>query len=837
MATRRRKKKELTVDEAVVHILADERVVWFPVRHFSPACAWHVGRLIREIKPAAVLVEGPDDATPLIPYIVHADTRPPLTLFSSYVDKRNHFGLNGVVSPSVETPARFRAWWPATSYAPEYVALQAGHEVGAELAFIDAPVTATVRIHHARTKDTQQLVSDRHLAENAYFEALRTAQRRRSFDEFWNANFEAAGFRQDTLTFMRNVLTFAWCARNVGTAGPEAQKALEADGTLLRERHMRWFVDDALKRHPDGRIVVVTGAFHSAALPWTKRKKATAKRDRNLETLLTAHSFKALATLYSLNTMPAYAQAVWDQAGEVQGESEGDETPGDAARGGGAEFGPFDRAAMVLLLEVMRAARDEGEAVSTADAVGAYKVARNLATMRRNHQVTLDDLRDAVQMGYIKGDARVRGGKVRAALQKVLVGARVGRVTTEAGRAPLFKDFYAQAKTHRIDVTGEKKTVKCDIHKQVKHRYKSAFLHQSHYLGIPIFAPLQEGRSWFQRSATNHYRGPDIVTGNNLDLIIEMWGVQWRETADDRLLELSDRGASVGQVAATTLREELTAAAGNAADTTTLLLRSAQMELTDLFDVVLSAVEDAIVKDTAFDHIVSALHDFVVLHSYRDSAATAGQDRFLGTISTLFSKSCLLLPGIATAPQEEVAKILGHLQTLVRVALTFEDVLLDRQLLVERIQEMVARDGGTAAIRGAGFGILFSFGATREKVVAGELRSYLMGSAEQVVSAGAFLEGLFMTSKSIFMGSPRLIRAINEVLGQLEWDTFKLLLPDLRRAFTQFIPTEIDSISVRVSEEIGIDEAPPPDEPVPASVARVGATADRRVCAALEGWL
>lgn len=816
MATRRRKKKALTVDEAVVHILADERVVWFPVRHYSAACAWHVGRLIREIRPAAVLVEGPDDATPLIPYIVHEDTRPPLTLFSSYVDKRNHYGLNGVVSPSVETPARFRSWWPATSYAPEYVALKAGHEVGAELAFIDTPVTATIEYHHARTRDTQQLVSDRHLAENAYFDALRRAQRRRSFDEFWNANFETAGFAQDTLTFMRNVLTFAWCARNVGTAGPEA---LEADGTLVRERHMRWFVDDALKRL-EGRIVVVTGAFHSAALPWTKRRKAKAKRDANLETLLTAHSFRALATLYSLNTMPAYAQAVWEQVESGEGDA-----------------GPFDRAALVLLLQVMRRARDQGEAVSTADAVGAYKVARNLATMRRNREITLDDVRDAVQMGYVKGDFRERGGKIRAALQHVLVGTRVGRVTTEAGRAPLFKDFYALARSHRIDVTGEKKTVKCDIHKQVKHKWKSAFLHQCNYLGIPLFAPLQEGRSWYQRSATNHYRGPDIVSGEGLELIIEMWGVQWRETVDDRLLELSDRGASVSHVATTVLREELQDATGNAADTTTLLLRTAQMSLTDLFDVVLEAVEDAIVQDSSFDHIVRALHDFVVLHSYRDSAATAGQERFLGTISTLFNKSCVLLPGIANAPQDEVASTLGHLQTLIRVALTFEAAELDRQLLVERIQSLVARDGGTPAIRGAGYGILFSFGATREKVVAAELRSYLMGSGDQVVAAGAFLEGLFMTSKSIFMGSPRLIRAINEVLGQLEWDTFKLLLPDLRRAFTQFIPTEIDSISVRVSEEIGIDEAPSPDEPVPAAVARVGATADRRVRAALEGWV
>ena len=64
-----------------------------------------------------------------------------------------------------------------------------------------------------------------------------------------------------------------------------------------------------------------------------------------------------------------------------------------------------------------------------------------------------------------------------------------------------------------------------------------------------------------------------------------------------------------------------------------------------------------------------------------------------------------------------------------------------------------------------------------------------------------------------------------------------LLLPDLRRAFTQFIPSEIDDISERVSEEIGIDEAPDPNQPVPEGVVRVSAHADERVRKLLEGWV
>ena len=44
-------------------------VVFFPVRHHSPACARQVDRLIRAIRPDAVLIEGPRDATHLIPLL------------------------------------------------------------------------------------------------------------------------------------------------------------------------------------------------------------------------------------------------------------------------------------------------------------------------------------------------------------------------------------------------------------------------------------------------------------------------------------------------------------------------------------------------------------------------------------------------------------------------------------------------------------------------------------------------------------------------------------------------------------------------------------------------
>jgi hypothetical protein len=262
------------------------------------------------------------------------------------------------------------------------------------------------------------------------------------------------------------------------------------------------------------------------------------------------------------------------------------------------------------------------------------------------------------------------------------------------------------------------------------------------------------------------------------------------------------------------------------------------MMLLDAFDEVLTVVEDAISRDASFASLASALHNFVVLHTYRDAVATHGRERLLSTIVTLFNKAVAVLPNIAGASDyDEVQSLLGHLQTLVRVALTFDAVVLDRDLLVGGIHELVARDDGAAVIRGAGFGVLFSFGATREKVVARELDSYLMGSTEKVLQAGEFLDGLFMSSKNIFMGNPRLIRAINNVIKDLDWEVFKTLLPDLRRAFTQFIPSEIDDISLLVSEEIGLDEAPPVDAPIPEALFAAGRATDTKIAGLLQEWL
>src|SRR5262245_1865964 len=60
--------------------------VYFKIGHHSPACSWHVARLIRELRPAVILIEGPAGFTPLIPTILDPHTKAPIAIYTHFVD-------------------------------------------------------------------------------------------------------------------------------------------------------------------------------------------------------------------------------------------------------------------------------------------------------------------------------------------------------------------------------------------------------------------------------------------------------------------------------------------------------------------------------------------------------------------------------------------------------------------------------------------------------------------------------------------------------------------------------------------------------------------------------
>ena len=117
------------VRDLASRMIRDDLIV-FPVRHHSPACALHVLRLFAEIKPCAVLVEGPRSFSPLIASLTHNDTVAPVALYTYAVWKTRDDG-------GEPAERRLAAYYPFCDYSPELVALREAKRTGVPARFID----------------------------------------------------------------------------------------------------------------------------------------------------------------------------------------------------------------------------------------------------------------------------------------------------------------------------------------------------------------------------------------------------------------------------------------------------------------------------------------------------------------------------------------------------------------------------------------------------------------------------------------------------------------------------------------------------------------------------
>ena len=94
----------------------------FGVRHLSPMGAWQLRQFLDQVRPQVVLIEGLNDATPLIHDLTRKGTRPPVAILAYTED----------------LPVRTLVY-PLATYSPEYQAVVWAKENRAKVEFFDLP--------------------------------------------------------------------------------------------------------------------------------------------------------------------------------------------------------------------------------------------------------------------------------------------------------------------------------------------------------------------------------------------------------------------------------------------------------------------------------------------------------------------------------------------------------------------------------------------------------------------------------------------------------------------------------------------------------------------------
>ncbi|MEO1576499.1 MAG: DUF5682 family protein, partial [Pseudomonadota bacterium] len=225
---------------AAALVQPDRGLYLAPIRHHSPACAWAVRALIREVRPDAVLIEAPVDTAAQIPMLLDKDTRPPVAV-ASLVPR--------------ETGPRVAAYSPYCAHSPEYVALCEGHAIGAELAFIDLPSGDKVMLADPPEDVTTFVDNEAHFDSGDVVDGLCRATGCRNGYELWDHLFESRLGQPDWATFFRDVAAYCASLRDA-----TSDDALDRKGDTAREAHMADRIADALAA--GWSVVVVTGGFH-----------------------------------------------------------------------------------------------------------------------------------------------------------------------------------------------------------------------------------------------------------------------------------------------------------------------------------------------------------------------------------------------------------------------------------------------------------------------------------------------------------------------------------------------------------------------------------------------
>jgi hypothetical protein len=732
----------------------DARVVYLPIRHHSPACAWHVERVIRELRPDVVLIEGPRDATPLIPLLIYAETRMPVAIFTTYIKRARG-----------EQAAHYAAYYPFCDFSPELAAIRAAAALGIPAKFIDLTYPVQVANGEQPEGRVASLLEERYFAHSRFLTAACQRAGARDPDDLWDHLYENDYQELDAAAFFRNVLAYCALARE-----DYNEEMLKAEGNLAREAGMA-----AEIAKESGRAVVVTGGFHTVALPATQPKdpKAVEVAPDDAQVVLTRYSFEQLDRLNGYGSgmpSPEFYQRRWE----------------------GQPLAP-------IIVELGQRLRKQKGDASTDDEIQALAQVERLARLRGHVTPTREDLLDGIRTSFVKGAVDIEGVVVLTLARTMLAGTRIGEVPRDAGQPPIVHDFRTTAAGLKLDLQGsEQKVVTLDLYRNTGHRAISRLLYRLRFLDVP-FATLQ--------------RGPDFVAGKNLDRVQEVWQYCWSPMTDATLIERAMYGATLEEAGAVVLLERFAAAeaagqGGRAQLGTALVLESCRMGLHRQSQALLDRTSTLIAVDADAPSLVRAAADLLMLHLSREPLEAHGLSNVAELALQAYQRACFLLPGLVATAVEAEETVLDALNTLSQMPAQFGNLPEHRALLWDRLTELANAVDGNAAIIGAAVGLLVDEGRMPLEELVRRFTGFLHSVKDDGLAGPAFLRGLLRVARSVLWQAPELCEALTGVL--MAWDEQRFLaqLPTLRLAFSTLTPRETDRVAAQVASRIGVESLP-----------------------------
>ena len=550
-------------------------------------------------------------------------------------------------------------------------------------------------------------------------------------EQWWETHLEQAPGHADTFAVVLDMMS----------ALREELQRPETDETLLREAYMRETIRATLTQGYQ-RVAVVCGAWHAPVL-----------RDPDFQKIEDKARLKGLKK--------ATVEATWipwtyERLSFSSGYGAGVLSPAWYE----LLFGqPREQVVTQWMVRAARLLRTQDLDTSSAHAIEAVRLAHTLAAVRGLSLPGIGELREAAVAllggGYAEGLAVVE--------RQLIIGEKLGEVPPDQPATPLQQDLAQQQKALRLKPEPTRKPLALDL-RQESHLQRSHLLHRLRLLAI----------NWGQ---------PQRVAGNKAGTFHEDWELEWPPEMALAVIEAGRWGNTV-----------LTAAAARtatrAAEATTLEAVSSLLEdalRADLGSAVPALVArlEALAADTRdVTHLLAALPPLVQVLRYGNVRRTdTGQ--VAQVVRQLVPRLCIGLPAACASLDLDAARpLLEKIEATHAAIRLLQDASheTDWYAALAAVQRSAASSG---LLAGAAARLLFDVQQAGAEATATAL-GLALAPAQPTAYATAWIEGFLRGSGLVLIHHRELFDLLDAWLGSLPKDTFRVVVPLLRRAFAAF---------------------------------------------------
>jgi Family of unknown function (DUF5682) len=703
---------------------ANERLHVLGIRHHGPGSAALLRKALDLLDPVCVLVEGPPEGDELIQFVADPDLKPPVAMLLHATEE-----------------AELASFMPFAEFSPEWQAMQWALQRKRPVRFCDWPAAVSLA-QKKSTEEHSQTEAPQSRADA--LDLLASAAGYEDGETFWNGLIEQhAHSGQNALSLFASIesaMTEARAEENSTAQSPE-----EATRNLQREAFMRSNIRTALEES-DGKIAVVTGAWHVSAL----RRLDNASDDRALIKSLPRVKVEATWVPWTDSRLSA-----------LSGYGAGVISPGWYSHlwslytrkkmAGAEEFASVWQSRTAFKL------REEGFSAPTASAIEATRLALGLAAIRDLPMPGLTEMREASLA------AMCDGNPVPLAMleRKLYIGERVGEIGDRIPQNPLARDLADWQRKTRLKPQDLELEIKLDLRSEAG-LLKSTLLHRLDLINVPWgkLTDAQAGRGTFR----------------------EVWVIEWEPSYSVSLAAALVYGVTIEQAAANATLKK-------AHETTSItelarLIQSALVaDLPETGASCIQQLQSVAVNSSDITDLMSAVSPLVRVLRY-GTARRLPEDALRSLILSISVEiNAGVRIGSRALDEASATTCIVAMEAYDEALRLFADDALTASWRTE-LAKIVIDDQVTPSIAGLSLRRLHDVQAWEPDRVAAEFARHT--GSRQPKESGAFLEGFLRGGSEVLLQDEPLLQLLDAWVCDLTEADFTESLPLLRRSMSTF---------------------------------------------------